>query len=56
MITHVWPAANEAGRLFFFEKRTKNPWPFGVGEPASIRTTEQKSFASFLQKRRPSLP
>jgi hypothetical protein len=40
--------------MFFFEKRTKKLLDFGVREPASLQANEQKSFASFLQKRRPS--
>jgi hypothetical protein len=38
------------------KKRTKKLLDFGVLNPASVRANEQKSFASFLQKRRPSLP
>jgi hypothetical protein len=39
----------------FLEKRTKKLLDFDVTDPASLRANEQKSFASFLQKRRPSL-
>jgi hypothetical protein len=37
----------------FLKKRTKKLLYFGVLSPASVHTNEQKSFASFLQKRRP---
>jgi hypothetical protein len=36
------------------KKRTKKLLAFCVADPASVHTNEQKSFASFLQKRRPS--
>jgi acetoin utilization protein AcuC len=38
----------------FVKKSTKNHAPFAVWDPASIHAKEQKSFASFLQKRRSS--
>jgi hypothetical protein len=38
------------------KKRTKKLFDFGVRDPASLHTKDQKSFASFLQKRRPSFP
>jgi hypothetical protein len=34
------------------KKRTKKLLDFGVRDPASVHAKEQKSFASFLQKRR----
>jgi hypothetical protein len=37
----------------FLKKRTKKLLDFGVRDPASVAAKEQKSFASFLQKRRP---
>jgi hypothetical protein len=38
--------------VFFFEKRTKKLLDFGVRGLAGVHAKEQKSFASFLQKRR----
>jgi hypothetical protein len=38
------------------KKRTKKLLAFGVTDPASVQANEQKSFASFLQKRRPFFP
>jgi hypothetical protein len=38
----------------FLKKRTKKLLRLGVRGPASVHLNEQKSFASFLQKRRPS--
>jgi hypothetical protein len=40
--------------MFFFEKKNQKPLDFGVEVPASAGANEQESFASFLQKRRPS--
>jgi hypothetical protein len=37
------------------KKETKKLLPFGADFPASVHAKDQKSFASFLQKRRPSL-
>jgi hypothetical protein len=41
--------------VFFFEKRTKKRLDFGLSDPANVHANEQKSFASFLQKRNPFL-
>jgi hypothetical protein len=41
--------------MFFFEKKNQKLLDFGAGDPATVHANEQKSFASFLQKRRPSL-
>jgi hypothetical protein len=38
----------------FLKKRTKKLFDSGVRGPAGIHANMQKSFASFLQKRRPS--
>jgi hypothetical protein len=40
----------------FLKKRTKKLLDFGVRDPAGVPTKDQKSFASFLQKRRVFLP
>jgi hypothetical protein len=40
----------------FLKKRTKKLLDFGARDPASVSANEQKSFASFLQKRRSSFP
>ncbi len=40
----------------FLKKRTKKLLDIGVRGPARVHTNEQKSFASFLQKRRPYYP
>jgi hypothetical protein len=37
----------------FLKKRTKKLLHLGMRRPADVRIKEQKSFASFLQKRRP---
>jgi hypothetical protein len=41
------------GSSSFLKKRTKKLLPLSVREPASTNAKKQKSFASFLQKRRP---
>jgi hypothetical protein len=45
--------ASRCKRCSFLKKRTKKPLDFGARSPASVYPNEQKSFASFLQKRRP---
>jgi hypothetical protein len=48
--------AAESGKgCSFLKKRTKKPLDFGAPVPANAGAKMQKSFASFLQKRRLSL-
>jgi hypothetical protein len=51
----IWLRRCEEKDVLFLKKRTKKLLFVGVPDPASVRANEQKSFASLLQKRRPSL-
>jgi hypothetical protein len=42
--------------MFFFEKKNQKTFAIWRTEPSEHQRQSQKSFASFLQKRRPSLP
>jgi hypothetical protein len=42
--------------MFFFEKKNQKTFDYGTRLAGESATAEQKSFVSFLQKRRPSFP